>query len=305
MTQASASRRQPRRRTPATPIGAWLFVALQRLLPQHALSRIVHRLARARFTPLKNALIAGFVRSFRPRMSDAGEPDPLRYASFNEFFTRALKPGARRVDSDARSVVSPVDGTVSQIGYLEELTLLQAKGRTYRLDALLAAEAWTPRFAGGAFATLYLAPDDYHRVHMPAAAELRAGWYVPGHLFSVNETTAGAVENLFARNERVVCAFEMDSHVPFAMVLVGALFVGSIATPWHGEITPRRPREACELPIPASARRLEKGAEMGRFNMGSTVILLFPRDAVVWLPELTAGSRVLVGQPLARLRSAG
>ncbi len=305
MTQTSAPQTQQRRGTDATPIGAWLFVALQRLLPQHALARIIHRLARARFAPLKNALIAAFVRGFRPEMSDAAEPDPLRYASFNEFFTRSLKPGVRRVDSDARSVVSPVDGAVSQIGYLEELTLLQAKGRTYRLDALLAADAWTSRFVGGAFATLYLAPRDYHRIHMPAAAALRAGWYVPGRLFSVNATTAAAVESLFARNERVVCAFETESHLPFAMVLVGALFVGSIATQWHGEITPRSPREPLELPIPASAQPLRKGAEMGRFNMGSTVILLFPRDTVVWLPDLAAGSRVLVGQPLARLRSAG
>ncbi len=307
----SASRAPSRRRTAASPIGAWLFIALQRLLPQHALSRIVHRLARARFGPLKNALIAAFVRGFRPQMSEAGEPDPLRYASFNEFFTRSLKSGARRVDSDPRSIVSPVDGTVSEIGYLEELTLLQAKGRTYRLDALLASAAWTPRFAGGAYATLYLAPYDYHRIHMPAAAELRAAWYVPGRLFSVNATTAEAVDDLFARNERVVCTLETPDRLPFALVLVGALFVGSIATLWHGEVTPRRPRGvhgahgAQELPLPASGASLRKGEEMGRFNMGSTVILLFPRDAVVWLPELTAGSRVLVGQPLARLRSAG
>lgn len=324
MTQASAPEKRHAPTTPsprrsgASPEGgrlarvrASLFIALQRVLPQHALSRAVHRVARARFAPLKSVLIAAFVRAFRPAMSEAGEADPRRYGSFNELFTRSLRPDARRIDPDPSSVVSPVDGTVSQIGYLEALTLLQAKGRTYRLDALLAAQAvpaarsWAPRFAGGAFATLYLAPCDYHRIHMPAAAELRAGWYVPGRLFSVNATTAGAVEDLFARNERIVCAFETERRLPFAMVLVGALFVGSIATRWHGEVTPCRPRKPLELPAPASAQPLEKGAEMGRFNMGSTVILLFPPQTLAWLPELAAGSRIRVGQPLARLRSAG
>jgi phosphatidylserine decarboxylase len=304
MTQTPVSPTRPRRAGSASAAGAWLFVTLQRLLPQHALSRAVHCLARARFRPLKNALIGAFVRRFRPQMSEACEPDPRLYGTFNELFTRALKPGARRVDPDPASVVSPVDGTVSQIGYLEELTLLQAKGKTYRLDALLAAHAWTPRFAGGAFATLYLAPRDYHRIHMPLAAELRAAWYVPGRLFSVNTTTAEAVTDLFARNERVACAFETESGLPLAMILVGALFVGSIATQWHGEVAPARPRRALELPVPAPARPLAKGAEMGHFNMGSTVILLFPRDAVAWLPEIAAASRIRMGQPLARLLAA-
>ncbi|MGB6449555.1 MAG: archaetidylserine decarboxylase [Steroidobacteraceae bacterium] len=305
MTQTPVSPTRPRRAAGASAAGSWLFVTLQRLLPQHVLSRAVHCLARARLKPLKNALIGAFVRRFRPQMSEASEPDPHLYGSFNELFTRALKPGARRVDSDPSSVVSPVDGTVSQIGYLDGLTLLQAKGRTYRLDALLAAHAWTPRFAGGAFATLYLAPRDYHRIHMPLAAQLRAAWYVPGRLFSVNTTTAEAVGDLFARNERVACAFETASGLPLAMVLVGALFVGSIATQWHGEVAPRRPRRALDLPVPYPAPPLAKGSEMGHFNMGSTVILLFPRDAVAWLPELAAASRIRMGQPLARLLAAG
>lgn len=305
MTQTPAPPTRPRRAEGASAAGAWLFVTLQRLLPQHALSRVVHRLARARFRPFKNALIGAFVRRFRPQMSEACEPDPRRYGSFNELFTRTLKPGARRVDADPSCVISPVDGTVSQIGYLDELTLLQAKGKTYRLDALLAAHAWTPRFAGGAFATLYLAPRDYHRIHMPVTAELRAAWYVPGRLFSVNATTADAISDLFARNERVACAFETASGLPVAMVLVGALFVGSIATRWHGEVAPAKPRRALELPVPAPARPLAKGDEMGHFNMGSTVILLFPRDAVAWLPELAAASRIRMGQPLARLLASG
>ncbi len=283
-----------------------LFVAAQRVLPQHALSRGVHRLARSRSRPLKSALIGAFMRGFHPHMGDALEPDPQRYSSFNDFFTRALARSARPIDADPGVVVSPVDGTVSQVGYLEQLSLIQAKGRNYALDALLAgAPEWTQRLAGGAFATLYLAPWNYHRIHMPLAGTLRAAWYVPGRLFSVNATTAAAVTGLFARNERVVCAFEelAPAGRPFAMVLVGALFVGSIATVWHGEVTPRRPRSPLALAIP-DAPRLERGTEMGRFNMGSTVILLFPPGRVRWLPQLAEGSPIRVGEAIGEL-SAG
>jgi phosphatidylserine decarboxylase len=280
------------------------FILLQRLLPQHALSRVVHRIARVRSPALKNALIKAFVRAFRPEMDGAHEPDPLSYPSFNSFFTRALAPGARPIDRDARAVVSPVDGTVSQIGYLDGLSIVQAKGRTYGLDALLCQrEEWVERLAGGAFATLYLAPRNYHRIHMPLAGELRGAWYVPGRLFSVNEATAGAVPELFSRNERVVCAFETPSGLPFAMVLVGALFVGSIATVWHGDVSPCRPRQAQALAVSASGCGLDKAEEMGRFNMGSTVVILFPPGSVAWLRELTAGSPIRMGQRLALLTS--
>jgi phosphatidylserine decarboxylase len=290
------------------PFRTHLFVALQYALPQHSLSRVVHRLARVRSGPAKNALIDAFVRHFRPEMHDAVETDPLRYDSFNAFFTRALTPQARPVAPEAGAVASPVDGTVSQIGYLTDRSLLQAKGREYTLDALLGHhDDWTQRLAGGAFATLYLAPYNYHRIHMPRAATLRAAWYVPGRLFSVNTATASAVPNLFARNERVVCAFEEEhpDHAPlcFAMVLVGALFVGSIATVWHGDVSPRNPRRPIDLPAAGPRLTLERGAEMGRFNMGSTVILLFPRDSVAWLPRLSAGSRIRMGEPLAALRA--
>ena len=284
-------------------LGARLFVASQRCIPQHALSRAVHRIARIRAVPVKNALIRAFVRAYRPRLDEAAEPNPLAYRSFNDFFTRALRPDARPIASDSRTLVSPVDGAVSQLGYLDELTLLQAKGRHYRLGALLspAGEDWTRRLTGGAFATLYLAPYNYHRIHMPVAATLRASWYVPGRLFSVNTTTSEAVTDLFARNERVICAFESDAGVPFAMVLVGALFVGSIETRWHGEVTPCRPRTPRTLPVPREAR-LGQGAEMGRFNMGSTVILVFPRDALAWREALGPASEIVVGQPLASLK---
>jgi phosphatidylserine decarboxylase len=281
-----------------------LFVAMQHALPQHFLSRIVLRVTRIRLWPVKNLLIRSFLRGFKVNMSEAAQPNPLQYASFNAFFTRALRPGARATDIDPGALVSPVDGTVSQIGRLDGSKLLQAKGHDYTLEALLdGAPEWAQRFTGGAFATLYLAPYNYHRIHMPIAGTLRAAWFVPGKLFSVNAVTAAAVPGLFAKNERVVCVFE-DGPRAFAMVLVGALFVGSIATVWHGDVAPRSPRQRVDLPLDTSRSplKLSKGAEMGRFNMGSTVILLTPPDLLNWLPKFATGSRVEVGQMLARLQ---
>lgn len=290
--------------TDSPTLRARLFVAMQYLLPQHLLSRQVHRLARSRVKPVKNALIGSFVRHFRPDMSDAADPEPRDYPSFNAFFTRSLRPGARPGDPDPAALVSPVDGTVSQIGRLDGSAILQAKGHHYSVEALLGGGcAWAERFAGGSFATLYLAPYNYHRIHMPAAGTLRGAWFVPGKLFSVNAVTAAAVPGLFARNERVICAFE-EGPLSFALALVGALFVGSIATVWHGDVTPCSPRHAAELAIDTgrAPSRLERGAELGRFNMGSTVILLLPAGAADWLPELQPGSPVRVGQRIARLR---
>ncbi|HVY83303.1 MAG TPA: archaetidylserine decarboxylase, partial [Steroidobacteraceae bacterium] len=189
---------------------------------------------------------------------------------------------------------------------IDGMQLFQAKGRHYSLDALLAgANAWTASFKGGSFATLYLAPYNYHRIHMPLDGTLVGAWYVPGKLFSVNATTAAAVDNLFARNERVVCVFE-NGPLVFALVLVGALFVGSMQTVWHGEITPRRPRRPLQLPLThlRAPTRLAQGDEMGRFNMGSTVILLLPPGAAQWLSDLRATTPIRMGQPLARLTAA-
>jgi phosphatidylserine decarboxylase len=283
-----------------------LFVATQFAIPQHFLSRLVYRLTRSRTPSVKNALIKSFMRGFSPDMSDALQPDPLAYASFNEFFTRPLRPGARPIDPNDSILVSPVDGAISQVGRLDGSQILQAKGHAYSLEALLdfgGRAGWASRFTDGCFATLYLAPFNYHRIHMPLGGTLCAAWYVPGELFSVSSVTAAAVPGLFARNERVVCIFE-DGPRLFAMVLVGALFVGSMDTVWHGEITPRSPREAMELPLDTSRAplRLQKGAEMGRFNMGSTVILITAPDMIDWLSNMKAGESVSVGQPLARLR---
>ena len=278
------------------------FVALQYLLPQHFLTALVHALTRSRVPLLKNALIDSFIGSYHPDLSDAAAPEPRSFESFNAFFTRALRPGARPFDADPRAVVSPVDGAVSQLGVLDGSYLVQAKGHAYTLEALFDEEThWAPAFRGGSFATLYLAPFNYHRIHMPLPGTLRAAWYVPGSLFSVNATTAGNVPGLFARNERIVCMFE-DGPLRFALVLVGALFVGSMSTVWHGDVTPRRPRRRVLLPVSDTASAtLPKAAEMGRFNMGSTVILLLPPGVATWLPSLHPGSPVRVGETLARL----
>lgn len=281
-------------------IGARIFVALQYLLPQHGLSRLVHALARVRVRWIKNALIRAFMRGFAPDLSDAAEKNPCAYPTFNAFFTRPLAPDARPVATGNTTIACPVDGTVSECGNIQGDRILQAKGHDYTLDALLAGRApLARRFEGGRFATIYLAPWNYHRIHMPLAGTLTEAWYVPGRLFSVNRTTAAHVAGLFARNERLVCAF--DGAFPFVLVLVGALNVGSLETVWHGEVTPRRPRTLTSLPVSAPGV-LAKGGEMGRFNMGSTVILLLPPGEAGWDDSLTAGRLVRVGE---RIGSTG
>jgi phosphatidylserine decarboxylase len=283
-----------------------MFVGMQHVLPQHFLTSIVYSVTRSRRPGVKNALIKSFMRGFHPDMTDAVEPNPLAYGSFNEFFTRPLRADARPVARDPQTLVSPVDGTISQLGSIEGNQIVQAKGRSYSLEALLAGQPeWNARFVGGAFATLYLAPYNYHRIHMPMAGTLVAAWYVPGKLFSVNATTAAGVDRLFARNERVVCILE-NGPLLFAMVLVGALFVGSMTTVWHGDVTPRYPRRPAALPISdmRSPLRLEQAQEMGRFNMGSTVILVLPPGTTTWDPALRPGDTVRMGQALARINAA-
>ena len=287
-------------------LGGRAFVTLQHLLPQHGISRLVLAATRSRAPAFKNALIRLFVRGFNPDMSDAVETEPTAYASFNEFFTRALREGTRPVDTDPRAIVSPVDGTVSEAGTLSADRLLQAKGHDYSLRALLAGNAaWERSFAGGSFATIYLAPYNYHRIHMPLAGELRESFYVPGRLFSVNRTTARLVPGLFSRNERVICGFD-TAGMPWAIVLVGALNVGSMATVWHGDVTPRKLREVTTLPLTTelAPSTLAKAAEMARFNMGSTVILLLPPGAADWSVRLRAGQTVRMGERIGTLREA-
>ena len=280
-----------------------LFIALQYLLPQHGLSRLVRWATRIERPRFKNALIRWFMSAFRPDLSEAQNPDPFGYPSFNAFFTRPLRHGTRPVAPGPGDIASPVDGTVSECGAIAGNQLIQAKGLGYSVASLLGGRSsWAAEFDGGQFATIYLAPYNYHRIHMAVDATLREAWFVPGQLFSVNQTTARHVPNLFARNERIVCCFESD-HGRHVLVMVGALNVGSMDTVWHGEVAPRQPRvvtllDAAPLQAPLT---LPRGAEMGRFNMGSTVILLFPRDRAAWSPALRAGRIVRMGERIGRL----
>jgi phosphatidylserine decarboxylase len=276
----------------------------QYLLPQRLLTRLVYRLARVRARWLKDVLIRQFARRFRVTLDEALEPDAGAYADFNAFFTRALKPGARPVAPGDRTVCCPVDGAVSQIGLAEVDTLLQAKGRTFSLTALLGGDLERARpFQGGAFATLYLSPRDYHRIHLPLAGQLREMVHIPGKLFSVSPLTTRMVPALFARNERVATLFDTPAG-PMALVLVGAINVSSIETVWAGTITPPLGTTIRRWSYPPNgdgAVRLDKGAELGRFNMGSTVILLFGQGAVRWETEIRPGAAVRMGQRLGKV----
>ncbi len=275
-----------------------LFAVLQHLLPRHALTALVYRLARIRYTPVKNVMIRGFVRLFDVDVSDAKQRTPDDFATFNDFFIRELADGARPVDPAPGRVVSPVDGTVSVAAALRDDSIVQAKGIDYSLADLFAIDlAEAHAFDGGKVATIYLAPYNYHRVHMPFDGTLTAMHYVPGDLFSVNSATARSINGLFHRNERLNVMFD-TAFGPAALVFVGALNVGSISTPWTGEIRPRRngiveqPGKA-NLPV-----TLERGDLLGWFNMGSTVILLLPHGSFRWHDDLTEGKVVRMGQAL-------
>lgn len=277
------------------------FALLQRMLPKQLLSRVMHGVARST-RPLVRRNLIRLVLGTYPMidMREAAEPDPYAYPSFNAFFTRALRPGARPVAAGNDVLAAPVDGTVSQLGVITEGQLLQAKGVRYTAAGVLANETSAARYAGGAFACLYLAPYNYHRIHMPLAGRLTATRYVPGDLFSVNAATVRVVPDLFARNERVVCEFE-TSLGPLAMVLVGALFVGSIETVHAGEINPPGLRGGRVRRIEAGVgREFARGAELGRFNMGSTVIVMLGHPSIEFAGTTCPGAAVRVGQPLAR-----
>jgi len=289
---------------PVSPgAGARLFAALQYAMPKHLLSRLVYKVTRSRAVKFKNALLKGFLRSYRVDMAEALQSDPYAYPTFNEFFTRALRPEARPVAPAPHALVSPVDGTVSQCGRILADQLFQAKGHHYSLQELLAGDAAaTARYRGGGFACIYLAPYNYHRIHMPCSARLRSTVYVPGDLFSVNSMTVRTVPRVFARNERVICEF--DTAVgPMALIAVGALFVGSMELVHCGEINPPPRRRSAAIAIEAGVgTRFGKGAELGRFNMGSTVILLFPAEHVAWHTELQPLSTVRMGQAIGELQ---
>lgn len=276
------------------------FVRLQELLPQHLLSRTMHRLARSTRPWLRNATLRTVLRAYpQIDLGEAANPDPFAYPSFNAFFTRALRPGARPLAGDARDLVSPVDGTMSQFGTIRDGQLLQAKGIHYTAGELLADASAATRYEGGAFACIYLAPYNYHRIHMPLAGRLAATRYVPGRLFSVNAATTRVVQGLFARNERVTCEFDTELG-PLAVVMVGALFVGSIETVFAGEINPPAERGGAVTNVTTGVgTRFERGAELGRFNMGSTVVVLLGNRAARFAASLASGTPVRLGQALA------
>ena len=271
---------------------------LQYLLPQHGLSRLVRHATRSRVGWFKNLLIGRFLCMYDVDMGDALEEDAQSYPSFNEFFTRPLKPDRRPLDPVPARITSPVDGRISECGAIRDGQLLQAKGREYSLGELLAGQPWAQQFYGGTFCTLYLAPNDYHRIHMPARGDLRATVHVPGRLFSVNAATARHVPNLFARNERLLVLFDSPEG-SFCVILVGALNVGSLSTVWAGDITPADPRRVHVMPH--TSVHLDRGAEMGRFNMGSTVILLFEPGRARLDESLAAGRRVRIGEGIGSL----
>ncbi len=276
-----------------------LFALWQYPLPHHALSRLVGKLTHCKIPWLKNLLIRMFAQRFGIDMNEAAKEDLADYTCFNDFFTRPLKPGVRPLPREQDLVVSPVDGTISQIGSLTSQWLIQAKGRDYSASALLGDPEMAARFEDGEFTTIYLSPRDYHRIHMPLTGTLRRMLHIPGRLFSVNPATTEAVANLFARNERVVCLFDTEAG-PMAMVLVGALLVASIETVWHGVVSPPTRQTVRQWHYAVNQIRLQQGEEMGRFNMGSTVILLFARDAIHWL-QAEPSRKLLLGTPLAKI----
>ncbi|MGO1297867.1 MAG: archaetidylserine decarboxylase [Vibrio sp.] len=282
-----------------------LKVGLQYWIPQRALTELLGKLASAKSGRLTTAVIRWFIKRYRVDMNEALHPEPSHYATFNDFFTRALKDGARPITDESHGLVHPADGAVSQFGYINDGKLIQAKGHDFSAQELLGGDATlAAQFQDGDFATIYLSPSDYHRVHMPCSGTLRQMIYVPGDLFSVNPLTAQNVPNLFARNERVVCIFDTE-HGPMAQVLVGATIVGSIEVVWAGTITPPRGCSVHLWNYPASgdkAIHLEKGAEMGRFKLGSTVINLFAKEQIEFDETMLSGAVTRMGTPYARVR---
>ncbi|MEX1167055.1 MAG: archaetidylserine decarboxylase [Hydrogenophaga sp.] len=277
-------------------------VALQYVLPKQALTVFAGWVARANGGRFTQALIRWFIRRYGVNMAEAAHDDIEKFTSFNEFFTRALKPGVRPLAK--ADFVCPVDGAISQFGHIQRNQIFQAKGHHYSTQALVGGDAaLAADFQDGEFATIYLSPKDYHRIHMPAAARLRRMIYVPGELFSVNPATAQGVPGLFARNERVVCVFDMphgpDGDIrPFVQVLVGATIVGSMATAWHGVVNPPRSKKVREWSYENQVFSLSRGEEMGCFLLGSTVVLLWPKDTIAFNRQWLAGQGVRMGEAM-------
>ncbi len=275
------------------------FIILQYLAPQHCLSRLVGKIADCELPWIKNTFIKWFIKRYQVDMSEALDPEPCNYKHFNAFFTRALKEGARPIAAEANSIVCPADGSISQLGDIQGGRIFQAKGQTYSLVELLGGDTELAKpFQGGKFATIYLSPKDYHRVHMPIKGKLNTMVYVPGDLFSVNTVTAENVPRLFSRNERAVCIFETEIG-PMAVVLVGAMIVAGIETVWAGQVAPiKREIITHDYSAPKKTTTLKLGEEMGRFKLGSTAVVLFGDGVMEWAESLQAGSTTRMGELL-------
>ncbi|MCF6353491.1 MAG: archaetidylserine decarboxylase [Candidatus Polarisedimenticolaceae bacterium] len=282
-----------------------LFALLLYLLPHHLLSQLVYWLTRCEWVPLKNTLIRQAIKLYRVDMEAAAEPDPAAYPCFNAFFTRPLRADARPFAVGNHTLLSPVDGAVSQSGRIVDGRIFQAKGIEYSLEELVGGErSLVEAFSGGSFATIYLSPRDYHRIHIPLAGRLTRMLHIPGRLFSVSPSTTRTVPRLFSRNERVVNLFETDAG-PMAVIMVGAIFVASIDTVWAGTVAPRS-RSVRRWSYGRSSTEpisFERGAEIGRFNMGSTVLLLFGKDAVEWSAAMEPGAVLEMGQAIGSIGS--
>ena len=277
-------------------------VLLQYLLPHRFLSRLVYWGTRWTWTPWKNRLIGSVVRNYRVDMSEAQQPDPFAYPTFNAFFTRALKPGARTAPADLGAIACPADGRISQLGPIKAGRILQAKGQDFTAAELLGDEAAAAPFADGTFVTVYLSPRDYHRVHAPLAGTLRETLHIPGRIFSVAPFAVERVPRLFARNERLVCHFDSEQG-PWVLVLVGAMLVSGVETVWSGVEIPPYASAIVRKDWRGRGIRLERFDELGRFNMGSTAILLMPKDCAALDPALGQEMPVKVGQAIGLLRA--
>ena len=282
-------------------MGDRLFVLMQYLLPQHLISRLVGVLAHSSIPAIKDPFIRTFIKHFKVNMDEAERQHASEFNSFNDFFTRSLKADARLIDHHPKHLACPVDGAISQLGKIEGDHLFQAKGHEFSLTSLLGGNsALASTFIDGDFATIYLAPKDYHRIHMPCDGTLTHMVHVPGQLFSVNQATAAKVPGLFARNERVVAIFDTEFG-PMAMVLVGAMIVASIETVWAGLVCPKGKAVSQFNYTNQDPILLKKGEEMGRFKLGSTVVMCLPKGASQWPKELSAGTTTRLGQMLAEL----
>jgi len=297
MDQSAEQRSGEQSQTAATIVD-FIKSGLLYVLPHHAISRIVLKLTR--LTWQKNAVIRWFIKKFDVDMSDAVESEPDAYKHFNAFFTRALKPAARPICDGLSSVACPADGCVSALGPIADNRLFQAKGHDYTLAQLLGnQDVEIERYRHGSFITIYLSPKDYHRLHMPLAGQLQSQTYVPGRLFSVAPHTVKTVNGIFARNERVIAQFDTNAGA-MALVLVGAINVAAIETVWSGLVTPPRHSGVKHEPYPVDTLSLDKGQEMGRFNMGSTIIAIFEQN-LDWHSSLRTGTDVRMGQAIAEL----